>query len=100
MERILDFHVRFEQIRPFEDYNGRVGRLIMMKECLRHGIDPFIIDDKRRSAYNRGIAAWSEDHEPLMSVSIEAQKRFQGKMELCALFQYARYPEPYRGEKL
>ena len=100
MERILDFHVRFEQIRPFEDYNGRVGRLIMMKECLRHGIDPFIIDDKRRGAYNRGIAAWSEDHEPLTSVSLEAQKRFQGKMELCALFQYARYPEPYRGEKL
>ena len=92
MERILDFHVRFEQIRPFEDYNGRVGRLIMMKECLRHGIDPFIIDDKRRGAYNRGIAAWNEDHEPLMSVSLEAQKRFQGKMELCNLFQYARYP--------
>ena len=100
MERILDFHVRFEHIRPFEDYNGRVGRLIMMKECLRHGIDPFIIDDKRRGAYNRGIAAWNEDHEPLMSVSLEAQKRFQGKMELCALFQYARYPEPYRGGKL
>ena len=100
MERILDFHVRFEQIRPFEDYNGRVGRLIMMKECLRHGIDPFIIDDKRRGAYNRGIAAWSDDHEPLISVSLEAQKRFQGKMELCALFQYARYPEPYRGGKL
>ena len=100
MERILDFHVRFEQIRPFEDYNGRVGRLIIMKECLRHGIDPFIIDDKRRGAYNRGIVAWSEDHQPLMSVSLEAQKRFQGKMELCALFQYARYPEPYRGGKL
>ena len=56
---------------------------------------PFIIDDKRRGSYNRGIATWSEDHQPLMSVSLEAQKRFQGKMELCALFQYARYPEPY-----
>lgn len=100
MECILDFHVRFEQVRPFEDYNGRVGRLIMMKECLRHGIDPFIIDDNRRGAYNRGIAAWNEDHEPLMSVSLEAQKRFQSKMEFCALFQYARYPEPYRGGKL
>ena len=100
MERILDFHIRFEQIRPFEDYNGRVGRLIMMKESLRHGIDPFIIDDKRRGAYNRGIAAWSEDHEQLISVALEAQKRFQGKMELCTLFQYARYPEPYQGGKL
>jgi hypothetical protein len=64
----------------------------MMKECLRHGVDPFIIDDKRRAPYNRGIAAWSEDHEPFMAVSLEAQKRFQGKMELCNLFQYARYP--------
>mgnify|MGYP002512352426 FL=1 len=100
LDRILDFHVHFERIRPFEDYNGRLGRLIMLKECLRHEIDPFIIDDKRRGAYNRGIAAWSEDHEPLISVSLEAQKRFQGKMELCALFQYARYPEPYRGGKL
>lgn len=56
-EGILDFHVRFERIRPFADYNGRVGRLIMLKECLRFGIDPFIIDDKRRGAYIRGIVA-------------------------------------------
>ena len=72
----------------------------MLKECLHHGIDPFIIDDKRRGAYNRGIADWSEDHELLISVSLEAQKRFQDKMELCELFQYARYLEPYRGGKL
>ena len=92
MERVLDFHVQFEKIRPFEDYNGRVGRLIIMKECLRYGIDPFIIDDKRRGAYNRGIANWNDDPEILTAVALEAQKRFQGKMELCKLFQYARYP--------
>ena len=96
MERILDFHVKFEQIHPFEDYNGRVGRLIMLKECLRHGIDPFIIDDKHRGAYNRGIASWSADCKQLMSVSLDAQARFQSKMEVCKLFQYARYPETYR----
>lgn len=96
MERILDFHVKFEQIHPFEDYNGRVGRLIMLKECLRHGIDPFIIDDKRRGAYNRGIASWSTDCKQLMSVSLDAQARFQSKMEVCKLFQYARFPETYR----
>lgn len=95
MERILDFHARFELIHPFEDYNGRLGRLLMLKECLRHGIDPFIIDDGHRSDYNRGIASWNADHEPLLSVSLEAQKRFQGKMELCRLFQYARSPEPF-----
>lgn len=97
MEHILEFHVRFEQIHPFVDYNGRVGRLIMLKECLRHGVDPFIIDDKKRGAYNRGIASWSTDPDPLMSVSLEAQNRFHSKMEMCRLLQYARYPEPYKG---
>lgn len=92
MERILDFHARFEQIRPFEDYNGRVGRLIMMKECLRHDVGPFIIDDKRRGAYHRGIAAWVNDHKELTSVAHEAQKRFQGKMEVCRLMEYCRAP--------
>ena len=61
LDRILDFHVHFERIRPFEDYNGRLGRPIMLKECLRHEIDPFIIDDKRRSVYLRGILSWDDD---------------------------------------
>ena len=60
-ERILDFHVRFERIHPFDDYNGRVGRVIMMKECLRFGVDPVIIDDKHRGAYNCGIMLWNEN---------------------------------------
>lgn len=96
IDHILDFHVRFEQIHPFEDYNGRIGRLIMLKECLRHGVDPFIIDDKKRGAYNRGIASRSTDPDLLISVSLEAQNRFQSKMELCRLLQYARYPEQYK----
>ncbi|MBQ5791952.1 MAG: Fic family protein, partial [Clostridia bacterium] len=53
--QILDFHVRFEQIFPFGDGNGRIGRLIMFKECLRHGVMPFILDDKKEvglSAFN------------------------------------------------
>ena len=90
MECILDFHVRFEKIHPFEDYNGRVGRLIMLKECLRHGVVPFIIDDKHRGAYNRGIASWSEDHDILLSVSLDAQKRFRGKLEVCNILQNSR----------
>jgi len=96
MARILDFHVKFEQIHPFEDYNGRVGRLIMLKECLRHGVDPFIIDDKHRGAYNRGITAWSADREQLMSVSLDAQARFQSKMEVCKLMQYHRPPISFK----
>lgn len=95
MERIIDFHVCFESIHPFEDYNGRVGRLIILKECLRHGIDPFIIDGKNRSKYNKGIAIWHATHEPLMAVAFDAQKRFQSKIELCSLFLYARYSKGY-----
>ena len=55
LDRILDFHVHFERIRPFEDYNGRLGRLIMLKECLRHEIDPFIIDDKRHNVVPKAL---------------------------------------------
>ena len=91
-ERILDFHVRFERIRPFDDYNGRVGRGIIVKECLRYGIDPFIVDDKRRGAYNRGIALWDESPEVFRTVCGEAQERFRAKMELCRLMQYRRLP--------
>jgi hypothetical protein len=92
MDRIVDFHAEFEIIHPFSDYNGRVGRLIIIKECLRHGIDPFIIDDKHRGAYNRRICNWTSDRSQLTKVALDAQKRFQGKMALCNLFQYARYP--------
>ena len=92
LNRILDFHVQFEHVHPFDDYNGRVGRIIMMKECLRHEVVPFILDDKRRGAYNRGIANWETDPEILKSVVYEAQKRFQGKLDVCHLMQYHRSP--------
>ena len=91
-ERILDFHVRFERIHPFGDSNGRVGRIIIVKECLRHGVDPFIVDDKRRGAYNRGIAMWDEAPDVFRTVCGEAQERFRAKMELCRLMQYRRLP--------
>ncbi len=91
LERIVGFHVQFERIRPFDDYNGRVGRLLMIKECLRNNIDPFIIDDKRRSEYTRGIAAWDTDPEILMNAVRESQHRFQSKMEVCKLMQYDRF---------
>lgn len=82
---ILDFHVRFEEIFPFEDGNGRIGRLILFKECLRHGIMPFIIDDKRRSRYFRGIKEWHDDRYELVDVVMEAQDRFEAQIELQKL---------------
>ena len=83
--QILEFHVRFEEIFPFEDGNGRVGRLIMFKECLRHGTMPFIIDDKRRSRYLRGIKEWHDDRFEMIDVVMEAQERFEAQIELQRL---------------
>ena len=92
LDRILDFHVRFERIRPFEDYNGRLGRLIMLKECLRHEIDPFIIDDKRRSQYMRGILSWDDDPKIFRELAQGAQARLRGKWDLFRLMEYCRPP--------
>ena len=82
---ILDFHVRFERIRPFDDCNGRVGRMIMFKECLRHGITPFILDDKRRHQYLEGIRHWDEDPDILTEVCLAAQDRFSAQIDLQEL---------------
>ena len=87
---ILDFHVRFEEIFPFEDGNGRIGRLLMFKECLRHDVMPFIIDDKRRSRYLRGIKEWHEDRYELVDVVMEAQDRFEAQIELQKLYAHSR----------
>ncbi len=59
-ENLLDFHVRFEQIHPFQDGNGRVGRLVLLKECLKYGITPFIITDKMRKFYYLGLQEWRQ----------------------------------------
>ena len=82
---ILDFHVRFEQIFPFEDGNGRVGRLIMFKECLRYDVMPFILDDKSRTQYLAGIQDWSSDRWTLTEVVQDAQDRFEAQVELQKL---------------
>ena len=79
---ILDFHVQFERIFPFEDGNGRVGRLIMFKECLRHDVLPFILDDKRRKGYLTGLREWDEDSYVLTEVILEAQERFSRQVAL------------------
>jgi fido (protein-threonine AMPylation protein) len=94
LDDILDFYVRFERIRPFEDGNGRLGRLIMLKECLRHQIVPFIIDDKHRGEYHRGITQWDTDPTILADIVHRAQTHFEGKMDICRLFQYQRPSRP------
>ena len=92
LDQILDFHVRFERIRPFDDYNGRVGRILMMKECLRYGIDLFIIDDKHRRAYFDRIQNWEQNPALLTKVGMDAQERFRGKQDVFKLMDYHRPP--------
>jgi Fic family protein len=98
IQALLEFHVKFESIRPFKDYNGRVGRLLLMKECLRHQIDPFIIDDKRRGEYNKGILTWRQDPYALLDVVSQAQSRFRNQLDTCRLMEYSR-PATGRGAR-
>ena len=70
---ILDFHVRFESIHPFQDGNGRVGRLIMFKECLKHNIVPFIITEELKIFYYRGIKKWKNERGHLRETCLTGQ---------------------------
>lgn len=74
---ILDFHARFERIHPFQDGNGRVGRLIMFKECLKYSIVPFIIDDNYKLYYYRGLKNWDESNGYLFDTCLSAQDVFK-----------------------
>lgn len=72
-EDILDFHVKFERIHPFQDDKGRVGRLIMFKECLKYNIVPFIIDDDLKMFYYRGLKEWNNEKGYLTGTCLRAQ---------------------------
>ena len=77
LEDIIDFHYRFEKIHPFQDGNGRIGRLIMFKECLRNGITPFIIEDDLKEFYYRGLKEWKNEKGYLMDTVLTCQDRFK-----------------------
>ena len=77
LAEIIDFHHRFESIHPFQDGNGRVGRLIMFKECLRNGIVPFIIGDDVKMFYYRGLHEWNSEKGYLTDTCLAAQDEFK-----------------------
>jgi len=80
-EDILDFHVQFERIHPFQDGNGRIGRLIMFKECLKYNIVPFIIEDNLKMFYYRGLKEWNNERGYLVDTCLTAQDRYKSCLD-------------------
>lgn len=82
LEEIIDFHFRFERIHPFQDGNGRVGRLIAFKECLHHKLIPFIIEDRKKYFYYRGLREYLTDPGYLVGTCYDGQDTVRGMLEL------------------
>ena len=80
-EDILDFHVKFERIHPFQDGNGRVGRLIMFKECLKYNIVPFIIEDNLKLFYYCGSKEWNNEKGYLTDTCLTAQDKYKAYLD-------------------
>lgn len=81
LEDILNFHVKFECIHPFQDGNGRVGRLIMFKECLKYNIVPFIIEDNLKMFYYRGLKEWNNEKGYLTDTCLTAQDQYKAYLD-------------------
>lgn len=77
IDDIIQFHYDFERIHPFQDGNGRVGRLIAFKECLRFGIVPFIIEDSKKMFYYRGLSMWDTEKGYLRDTCLDGQDTFK-----------------------
>ncbi len=81
---IIAFHAEFEKIHPFQDGNGRVGRLVALKECLRHNVVPFLIEDSKKAFYYRGLSEWDNEKGWLTDTCLDGQDTFK---KLLATFE-------------
>lgn len=85
INEIIAFHAEFEQIHPFQDGNGRVGRLIALKECLRHNIIPFIIEDSKKNYYYRGLSEWQNEKGFLTDTCLDGQDTFKQLLDMLEI---------------
>lgn len=91
VEDIIALHAEFEYIHPFQDGNGRVGRLVALKECLRHNVVPFIIEDFKKNFYYRGLAEWRNERGWLIDTCLDGQDTFVRLLDMLEI------PHPQNG---
>ncbi len=85
IQDVIAFHAAFEQIHPFQDGNGRVGRLIALKECLRFNIVPFLIEDSKKAFYYRGLSEWDNEKGWLTDTCLDGQDTFKRLLKMFEL---------------
>lgn len=81
LDDILEFHVRFERIHPFQDGNGRIGRLIIFKECLKYKIIPFIVESNQKSNYYKGMNEWDRNKDYLKKICMMDQDKYKSYLD-------------------
>ena len=85
IEDIVELHAEFEYIHPFQDGNGRVGRLVALKECLRHNVIPFIIEDSKKNYYYRGLSEWRNEKGWLIDTCLDGQDTFVRLLDILGI---------------
>ena len=85
IEDIIEFHAEFEYIHPFQDGNGRVGRLIVLKECLKNNILPFVIEDSKKGFYYRGLSEWRHERGWLIDTCLDGQDTFKKLLDMLEI---------------